>query len=273
MSAPAARQRKKLIADVFDRAATTYDSVAGSYLSVFGSRLVQRVDVSTGDRILDVACGKGATALPAAAQAAPTGAVLGFDLSIEMVRAARAKAADQGLENLTVAVMDAENISVRSASADVVICGFSMHFLPNPLRAIEGFARILADGGKVAISEWAPMDQSWAWEDELIGELPVKGVSSGSFDTAEALEDILSAAGLRDIQIAEESLAIDLADEEEWWRWKWSYSFRHVLEELDASARDRFKAKAFENLRAMRKDEGGIPLRLNALMALARKEG
>ena len=66
---------KAWLAGVFDRAAPTYDKVAGAYHDHFGERLVELAGVRPGDAVLDVACGRGAVLVPAAARVGPTGRV------------------------------------------------------------------------------------------------------------------------------------------------------------------------------------------------------
>ena len=270
MTTPDPGLRKKQVADVFDRAASTYDDVAGSYFSILGPRLVAKLDMASGATVIDVACGKGATVVPSASRSGPSGTVIGVDISSEMARRTSERASAEGLTNVCAAVMDGEMLALADSCADAVICGFSMHFFPDARRAIREFLRILVSGGSLAISEWGATDERWAWEDELIGALPVAGVSSSFFDTGDLLQDLLSSGGAHDIEVMTEHVDITLADEEEWWNWKWSYSFRHVLEHLEPSSLARFKRDAFERLETMR-DGSGIPLRLEALMATARK--
>jgi ubiquinone/menaquinone biosynthesis C-methylase UbiE len=57
---------KAWLAGVFDRAAASYDVMAGAYHDHFGARLVEHAGVGPGDRVLDVACGRGAVCIPAA---------------------------------------------------------------------------------------------------------------------------------------------------------------------------------------------------------------
>ena len=77
---------KAWVSGVFDRAASTYDEVAGAYHDHFGARLVEFVGVGPGGVVLDVGCGRGAILMPAAARVGSSGTVVGVDLSPEMVR-------------------------------------------------------------------------------------------------------------------------------------------------------------------------------------------
>lgn len=72
---------KAWVARVFDRAAPTYDAVAGAYHDYFGSRLVALAGLRAGDAVLDVGRGRGAVLLPAATKVGPSGRVSGIDLS------------------------------------------------------------------------------------------------------------------------------------------------------------------------------------------------
>jgi ubiquinone/menaquinone biosynthesis C-methylase UbiE len=70
-------EQKAWLAGVFDRAAPTYDRVGDAYHEHFARRLVDRLDVAAGSRLLDVACGRGAVLLAAggiAGSACSTGA-------------------------------------------------------------------------------------------------------------------------------------------------------------------------------------------------------
>lgn len=76
---------KAWVAGVFDRAAPTYDAVAGAYHDYFGSRLVALAGLRADDAVLDVGRGRGAVLLPAATKVGPSGRVSGIDLSPEMI--------------------------------------------------------------------------------------------------------------------------------------------------------------------------------------------
>ena len=260
---------KTWLAGVFDRAAPTYDVVAGSYHDYFGARLVGLADVRAGDSVLDVACGRGAVLVPAATRVGPSGRVLGVDLSPVMVRLARDRIDQAGVQ-AEVAVMDAEQLDVPAGAFSVVLCGFGIFFLPEPERAMAGFHRALTHGGTVAVSTWGADDDRWVWEDDLLGDVIVeRRAVRRPFDRRADLEELLD-RNFDDVVVITESHDVQLADADEWWAWKWSYSLRGVLEQLAAERLDRLRRDAAERIEAMRVD-GGIPLRLEAHFALGRR--
>jgi SAM-dependent methyltransferase len=82
---------------MFDRLAPEYDAVGPACFAYFGRHLVEEAGVGYGQRVLDVACGRGAVLFSAAERAGTVGEVIGIDLAEEMVRAtnvARASGAD-----------------------------------------------------------------------------------------------------------------------------------------------------------------------------------
>src|SRR5215467_5703188 len=93
--------------DAQRRAAFTYNAAADyfdasplSFWDYFGRRTIELLSLATGSRVLDVCCGSGASALPAAKTVGPTGKVVGVDLAQELLQLARAKAGEQRLANI-----------------------------------------------------------------------------------------------------------------------------------------------------------------------------
>jgi SAM-dependent methyltransferase len=246
--------------------------VAGAYHDHFGKRLVDLAGVHAGDAVLDVGCGRGAVLLPAAEQVGPSGRAVGVDLSPELVRLARARV-DAAPVDADVQVMDGEHLDVPAGSFSVVLCGFGVFFLPDPERATTGFRRALAPGGCVGLSSWGADDARWSWEDDLLADVVVeRRAVRRPFDTPAELEALLSGAGFVDVVVHIEHHEVHLADADEWWAWKWSYSLRGILEQLPPPRLERLRHDASERIAEMR-DDGGLPLRLEALIALGRRGG
>ncbi|MEK7422493.1 MAG: class I SAM-dependent methyltransferase [Actinomycetota bacterium] len=262
-------EAKAWVSGVFDRAASSYDDVAGSYHDHFGVRLVDVVGVKPGDVVLDVGCGRGAILMPAAARVGSDGSVVGVDLSPEMVRLARQRA-DAADISARIQVMDAENLDVPEGAFSVVLCGFGVFFLPHPEAAVAGFRRALAPGGTLGVSTWGGEDERWSWEDELFGDLVVeRRAVRRPFDQASDLEALLLDGGFDDVVVQSVHHEVALAGPEEWWAWKWSYSLRGVLEQITPARLEQLQRDAYTRIAAMpTNSRGGLDLRLEALFAV-----
>src|SRR5215207_3446234 len=99
---------KARAAAAYNAAADLYDDPRLSFWDRFGRRTVERLDLAPGSMVLDLCCGSGASALPAAEQVGPGGRVLGVDLAENLVRRARTKAQLRRLGNTEFLVEDFE---------------------------------------------------------------------------------------------------------------------------------------------------------------------
>lgn len=260
---------KTWIAGVFDRAAPSYDQLAGRYHEHFGQRLVELAGVGSGDAVLDVACGRGAALVPAARRVGITGRVVGIDLSPEMVRLARAALAGAGLP-ADVRVMDAEHLEFAASTFTVVLCAFGVFFLPDPERALAEIRRVLVPGGVVGISTWGEEDRRWAWENDVFAGIEVqRRAVVRPFDTPELVQELLTGSGFEEVSVRREDFEVRIADEAEWWAWKWSYSLRGVIEQLAEDRLERLRRDVGARFDAM-PSAGGYPIRLSALVATGR---
>ena len=131
---------------------------AGDYatLSEFirdvGERVVARVGVDAGMRVLDVACGAGNAAIPAAREGAE---VTGLDLVPELLDAGRRKAAAEGVEIAWIEG-DAEDLPFEDGVFDRVFSTFGHMFAPRHQRTADEMARVSRKGGVVALCCWTP---------------------------------------------------------------------------------------------------------------------
>jgi arsenite methyltransferase len=115
-------------------------------------RLADLVDIGSGDRVLDVASGRGSTARLLASERGAT--VRGIEISPRLVAAAEQETADAGLGgSATFEVGDAEHLDVRTGSVDVVLCECALCTFPDQTAAVARFRRVLGPGGKVGIAD------------------------------------------------------------------------------------------------------------------------
>ncbi len=118
-------------------------------------RVLDRMGVGPGDRVLDVACGTGVVARAASSRVGTTGAVVGLDLNEGMLAVARR--ACPGVELRWGA---AEQLPFDDASFDHVVCQFGLMFFEDRARAAREMARVLRPGGTVAVLTWASVHES-----------------------------------------------------------------------------------------------------------------
>ena len=106
----------------YDAAADSYDNPANSFWERFGRRTIERLHLQPGARVLDVCCGSGASAIPAAEKVGPEGFVLGVDLAEKLLERGRSKATKRGLQNLEFRVGDMLDLRLPRSELDAVVC-------------------------------------------------------------------------------------------------------------------------------------------------------
>ncbi len=178
--------------------------------AVVSDWLCREAGLAPGLRVLDLACGSGHPAINAARLVTPGGSVLATDMVPEMVDVTRRRAAEAGVNNIEVRVMDAEAIDLGGASFDAVTCRFGIMFCAAPSKAVSGIRRVLKDGGKFAMSCWAPPEQSpgqtlgnQALERFGRPQTPVDYNVPGVYQLAPdgKLQSLLEAAGFHDVRV------------------------------------------------------------------------
>jgi SAM-dependent methyltransferase len=138
------RVRATWTAGDFGRIAVGYESGAAEF--------VTRLGIRPGERVLDVACGTGNLALPAARAGA---SVTGIDIAPALVAQLGARAAGEGLA-VDAREGDAEALPFEDGSFDTVITMFGAMFAAHPQRAADELLRVARRGGRIAMANWAP---------------------------------------------------------------------------------------------------------------------
>jgi SAM-dependent methyltransferase len=127
-----------------------------STMRASGEALVEKLDVGEGLRVLDLGCGDGTTALPAAQRGAD---VLGVDIASNLVAAGNARAESLGLDNLSFQEGDATDLSeLDDESFDLVVSIFGAMFAPKPVDVAKEMVRVTKPGGRIVMGNWIPND-------------------------------------------------------------------------------------------------------------------
>src|SRR5881394_716655 len=165
-----------------------------------GEALVQRLGITKGLKVLDLGCGDGTTALPAAKAGAD---VLGIDIARNLVEAGNRRAREQGLNNLKFQEGDASNLQQLPDEAfDLVVSIFGAMFAPKPFEVAKEMVRVTRPGGRIVMGNWIPNDptlvaqilrisssytpppegfvspMTWGIEDNVIERFAAAGVSA-----------------------------------------------------------------------------------------------
>ncbi len=123
-----------------------------SFTTAAAEDFVRRTPMGPGARVLDVACGTGNTAIPAARTGAT---VTGVDIATNLLEQARQRAAAENLQ-ADFREGDAEELPFADRQFDVVITMFGAMFAPRPERVAAELLRVCKPGGQIAMANWTP---------------------------------------------------------------------------------------------------------------------
>jgi SAM-dependent methyltransferase len=176
-------------------------------LSPFGEAVLKAAAIKSGERVLDIGCGCGATTLEAAASAGKSGRTLGVDISDPMVARAqeRAKTLGRPAEFL---VADAATHEFKPDSFDLLLSRFGVMFFDEPVAAFANIRKGMARTGRLAFACWRSMPENpWltapmrAVLPLLPPQEPAAPGAPGPFAFADKdrVASILSAAGFREV--------------------------------------------------------------------------
>jgi SAM-dependent methyltransferase len=124
-----------------------------------GAALVASLGVHEGMKVLDLGCGDGTTAVPAAQMGAD---VLGVDIARNLVAAGNARAEALGLDNLRFQEGDATDLGeLADDTFDLVVSIFGAMFAPRPDDVAKEMVRVTKPGGRIVMGNWIPGDPTY----------------------------------------------------------------------------------------------------------------
>ena len=180
--------------------------------------LIDRAMPCAGERIIDVGCGCGGTSMALASRVAPTGFVLGVDISGPMLSRAR-QLAPQGapvdfvLADATVYPFDPEHF-------DLLVSRFGVMFFAEPVVSFSNLRRALRPSGRLAFACWRePRENPWMMAPlqaiyQHVPKLPPQGPEDPgpfAFASEERVHRILGEAGFKRIEMEPVALSFDIA--------------------------------------------------------------
>lgn len=238
----------------------------------FGRRTIERLHLPAGARVLDLCCGTGASALPAAERVGPTGHVVGVDLTPALVAQARVAAAARGYANIEFRVADVTALEVAPGILDAVVSVFGLFFLDDMAGALARAWSWLAPGGQLAITVWGTVvlapGEPYFWDAVRREDATLEHLSPADrLASPGALDELFAEAGVAAPVVVTESWRMPLAAPEAFWPVIMGTSNRGVFDALSPEAQIRVKREVLDRLR----DERVEALDMEAIMAIARR--
>lgn len=117
-------------------------------------RLLNEINLKTGEKVLDISCGTGLVTVPMAKAVGEEGKITGIDLSEKMIGKAEELFQDLGIGNIEFLHMDAEELDLPDASFEVAVNSLGLMYYPNPDKAIQEMYRVTESGGRAAALVW-----------------------------------------------------------------------------------------------------------------------
>jgi ubiquinone/menaquinone biosynthesis C-methylase UbiE len=199
---------------------STYDRYTGVWSRLFVPSVVAAAEVAAADRILDVATGPGEAAALALSQVGPAGLVVGVDIALAMLDAAKTRFASA---RFWAVVADGQALPFADGTFDAVLCQLGLMFFPDPAQGLHEFRRVLRPRRRAAVCvisarERAPM---WGVLAEILSRyLPEqREVLHLMFSLADAghLKRLLATAGFREIRVTRETREHSYASFDDYW--------------------------------------------------------
>jgi ubiquinone/menaquinone biosynthesis C-methylase UbiE len=233
--------------ETYNSAADHFDDYPLGFWDRYGKRTVERLYLKPGMVVLDVCCGTGASAIPAAQRVGASGNVIGVDLSERLLELGQRKAAGLGLNNMEFRVGDMENLGLPGNHFDAVICVFGIFFIPDMEKQVRELWRMVKPGGKLAITTWGPRFLAPAyenWKEEIEKERPDLYRAYNPWDRitdVKSLTKLMRDGGTSNIEVVEEEGKQPLSNAEDWWIIVLGTGLRWTIDQLSLEAAQRVK--------------------------------
>lgn len=190
----------------WDAVAEDYASASEPITRPYGLDALAELGPRPGLRYLEAAAGTGAVALAAARGGCD---VTATDSSPAMVARIAARAAEEGLANVTASVMDGQALDLPDASFDLACSVFGVMFFPDHRAGLSELRRALAPGGKAAVVVWSTPDRMGhlsVWRDVFRDDFPEFGdlerpAAWRAMETDAGLAAEMEGAGFRGVEV------------------------------------------------------------------------
>jgi SAM-dependent methyltransferase len=208
--------------------ATAWDELAAEVdrqLAPASEWMLDAVDLAPGDRVLELAAGPGTLSADSARLVGSSGHVVCSDFSPAMVDVARRRRSATGRDaEIEHRVLDAEALALPDASVDVVLCRCGFMLMTDPGAALRETARVLADGGRLALAvwgdaaanPWAALPMRCVARALAAAPPPSDGPGLWALADEDRLRHLLAAAGLEAIRVVQLDATVEYPSTGAW---------------------------------------------------------
>ena len=250
------------VARLFDALSASYDAVGVDFFVPIARGLLDALPPAPGESWLDVGCGRGAVLLPAAEQIGPDGLATGIDISPAMVDLAAIDAEARGLTNVHVSVGDAVSPEVQGPFDTVSSC-LVLFFLTDPGAALRSWVPLLRAGGRLGVTTFDRADERWRHVDEVFAPFLPPAMrdartSGGPFESDEGMEQLVAAAGFDNVRTVHSEVAVQFADQQQWYDFTWSTGQRQMWLSIPDDQRADVRAEAERRLASYADADGSV---------------
>jgi len=243
-------------ARTYGAAADHYDLRTLSFWDRFGAETVARLPLKPSWVMLDLCCGAGGSAIPAAKAVGTAGHVLGIDVAGPLLDLARVKAAEAGLANVEFRLGDATRTGLADGGFDAVVCVFGVFFAADMTAFAAEMWRLVKPGGTLAVTTWGAglfePANSYFWD--AVGEVEPSLVRAfnpwDEITTEAALADLLERAGVASPAVTAVQGQHQLDDPGRFWDVVLGSGYRATIDALDPGQQERVRGRLLAELRS-----------------------
>ena len=172
--------------------------------------LLARLGIAGGESVLEIGCGTGALTVPLAALVGERGRVVAVDISEPMLKVARQRVGERGLQNVTLLLGDAQVFEFEPAAFDLATSRMGVMFFADPAAAFRNIDGALKPGGRLVFACWGPLAENRHWlisYDIALRHLgppapqPAHEPSPLAFADPDYIRGVLAAAGFAEITV------------------------------------------------------------------------
>jgi ubiquinone/menaquinone biosynthesis C-methylase UbiE len=259
--------------NTYNAAADTFDAEPLGFWERYGRHTIERMKLRPGARVLDVCCGTGASALPAAHAVGSEGLVIAVDLAEELLKAGRTKARAAGLSNIEFRRADMTTLGFPDGQFDAVVCVFGIFFVPDMEAQVAELWRMVRPGGQLAITTWGPGIFTPAyevWLDAVRSAHPDLSPAFSPWDritTPAAVRQLFTDASAPDVEVVAEEGCQPLRGPEDFWTIALGSGLRWTIDQMGIEAARGVRREILATLAAQGVDRVGT----NVVYAIAQK--